>query len=44
MNADNFIFEKDNKFGKDMIKRLSKEMGIVPDCVNKIIITIRYNQ
>ena len=42
MKADNFIFEKEDKFGNDMIKRISKEMGVVTDCVDKIIVTIRY--
>lgn len=42
MKADNFIFEREIAFGKQMIDRISKEMGIVPDCVDKIIITIRY--
>jgi len=44
MNSDNFIFEQKNKFGKDLVKRLCKELGIVPICVDKLIVTVRYKK
>ena len=44
MEADNFIFNDNNEFGKNMIHRISKEMGITPECIDIAIVTIRYKK